>query len=113
MSETQYASLVGFIQFDPEKKTVNGQDILNFSVRAVGFQGQPLVQVTLWSEWAGEFDGFSKGDFVAIDGKYSLGSGKYHNVSAYKVFRNGELLVSAERESAPSAGGPSPAGGAF
>lgn len=107
MSEKQYASLAGFIAFDPETKdNVNGQTILNFSVRAIGFTGQPLVQVTLWGQWAEYFDAFEKGDFVAIDGGYrqNISNGNvYHNVSAGKVFHNGTLLVPADREDAPAA----------
>lgn len=83
---SNYASLVGFVQFDPQVRDVNGQQVKEFMVRAVGFQGQPLVKVTLWPEFADSFDLIQQGVYVAVDGKYNQGSGEggkvYHNLSA-------------------------------
>lgn len=104
--EKKYASVVGFVQFDPEEKVVSGQNILNFSVRAVGFIGQPLVQVTLWSEFEANFGDIYNGSFVAVDGRYTLNQGKYHNISASKLFVDGQIIEKGERsEGAPAAGG--------
>lgn len=83
----QYASLSGFVQFDPQEREVNGKPLFEFMVRAIGFIGQPLVKVTLWPELQGDADSIVKGTFVAVDGKYSQSpDGKYHNLSASSLF---------------------------
>lgn len=119
MSEgKKYASVVGFVQFAPEPKNIKGQNIVNFSVRAVGFTGQPLVQVTLWSEWEGDFDKVKLGDFVAVDGGYTgspaPNGGTYHNINASKLYVNGEVITKGERtEGSSGVPAPSSDGGAF
>ena len=85
----QYASLTGFVQFDPARRDVNGKSLFEFMVRAIGFQGQPLVKVTLWPELQGDAGRIFKGTYVAVDGKYSQnesGGKLYHNLSASSLF---------------------------
>lgn len=86
MANSEYPTVVGFIQFDPITRDVNGEQIREFTVNGVGFTGQPPVRVTLWSSHEGVE--VAKGDFVAVQGKYSQRESKgttYHNLNAYDV----------------------------
>lgn len=82
-------------------------------VRGVGFQGQPLVKVSLWPQFAAAYGKINKGDFVAVDGKYSsytTEAGKlYHSINAKYLQVNGEVIEPAETQprvaNAAAAGG--------
>lgn len=80
---------------------LNGQEAFKFRIRGIGFTGQPPVDVTLWPEWHESFDKIQQGSFVAVEGAYSMGkskdgSKKYHNLSATRLFIDGELQVKDE-----------------
>lgn len=85
----EYASAAGFVQFDVNDKEANGQDIREFTIRAVGTQ--KLVKVTLWPEFA--HVPVEKGYFVAVDGKFTQSLGQapdgspreYLNLSASNI----------------------------
>lgn len=85
----EYASAAGFVQFDVNEKEANGQEIREFTIRAVGTQ--KLVKVTLWPEFADV--PVEKGDFVAVDGKFTQSLGQapdgspreYLNLSASMI----------------------------
>lgn len=73
MADTQYVSAVGFVQFDPRERDANGQTVVDYTIRTPGTEGI-LVRVTVWPELQG--DEINKGDFLAVDGKLSIGSYK-------------------------------------
>lgn len=63
-----YATVVGFIQFDPNERDANGQTVRDVVVQAVGSGGKN-VRLTVWPEHGGT--PLAKGDFVAAQGKFS------------------------------------------
>jgi len=88
---SEYASAAGFIQFDVKEREVNGQDVRDIVIRAVG--SQKRVYITVWPDH--EETELNKGDFVAVDGKFQIrekendegDSVEYFNLSA------GQLVV--------------------
>ena len=111
--KAQYVSAMGFVQFDPHdpdveysgRVSLSGHDAFKFRIRGVGFTGQPPVDVTLWPEFEEAFDKIQQGSFVAVEGKYNMGkskdgSKKYHNISATRLFVDGELIVPNRSERA-------------
>lgn len=69
---SEYAVAMGFVQFDPKDKEVNGQAVRDITIKAAG--SQKLIGITLWPEYAGVE--VKKGDFVAVDGKFSSSLGQ-------------------------------------
>lgn len=67
----QYATAVGFVQFEPVWRDANGKDVVDYTIRTPGSDGS-LVRVTVWPELQG--DDIQKGDFIAADGKLTVGS---------------------------------------
>ena len=63
-----YATVVGFIQFDPNERDANGQEVRDVVVQAVGSGGKN-VRLTVWPEHGDT--PLAKGDFVAAQGKFS------------------------------------------
>ena len=99
--------MFGFVQFDPEStdpdkpnpKPVNGQDVYEFVIKGGGFQGQPLVKISLWPQFAEVHGKVKKGDFVAVDGKYDSYTGQsrtFHSINAKRLFINGQLIEPSE-----------------
>lgn len=73
MADAKYVSAVGFVQFDPRERDANGQKVVDYTIRTPGTEGV-LVRVTVWPELqAAEVE---KGDFIAVDGKLTIGSYK-------------------------------------
>lgn len=68
MADSDYVSVAGFVQFDPNEKEANGKTVTEFFVKTLGGDGKN-VRVTLWPEIEAEAP--AKGDFVAVDGKFS------------------------------------------
>lgn len=86
MSEKTYATVAGFVQFDPQERDVNGKTVRDVTVKAIG--SQKLVRITVWPEHSEtEID---KGHFLVADGVFSTstgqgkdgGSREYLNLSA-------------------------------
>lgn len=71
MADSQYVSANGFVQFDPVEREANGQNIVDYTIKTPGTDGV-LVRVTVWPELQG--DKIEKGDFLAVDGKLTIGS---------------------------------------
>lgn len=96
-----YATVAGFIQFDVNERDVNGQEVRDVTVRAIGTQ--KLVKVTVWSDFSDV--PLAKGDFIVADGKFSTNEGQakdgtpitYLNLSASNLLRL-EPAERAERE---------------
>lgn len=66
-----YATAMGFVQFDPVSREANGQTVVDYTIKSPGPEGN-LVRVTVWPELQG--DTISKGDFLAVDGKLTISS---------------------------------------
>lgn len=105
MSETQYRSFIGMVQFDPVEREAAGKDVRNVTIREVGLKDQAqLISITLWPNHAAiEVE---KGDIVFVDGKFTPNKGKdgegnpktYFNVSAnaFKVLAKADYGVETE-----------------
>jgi len=66
-----YATAVGFVQFEPVEREANGQTVIDYTVKSPGAEGN-LIRITVWPELQG--DKIEKGDFIAVDGKLTLSS---------------------------------------
>ena len=89
---SEYRTITGFVQFDPTDRDVNGKDVRSVTVKQTGLKDQSqLVSITVWPDHA--HVEIEKGDFVAIDGKFSVNKGKdgegnpktYFNLSASTI----------------------------
>lgn len=81
----QYRTVTGFVQFEPNEREANGQQVRQILVQQAGGEGAN-IRVTLWPE----FEGVSveKGDFVAASGKLTKNTVKgttYLNLSAREL----------------------------
>lgn len=82
MADAVYRTVTGFVQFDPNEREANGQDVRDILVQQAGGEGVN-IRVTVWPEFAGME--IRKGDFVAISGKLTKNTAKgktYLNLSA-------------------------------
>jgi single-stranded DNA-binding protein len=69
----EYATANGFVQFDPVEREANGQNIIDFTIKTPGTDGI-LIRVTAWPELqTPTVLGVEKGDFLAVDGKLTIG----------------------------------------
>lgn len=85
MADRQYATALGFVQFDVDERDVNGQVVRDVTIRTPGTapDGGKLLRVTLWPEFAAE--SVEKGDFIAVDGTVDVrqvGDKTYVNMNA-------------------------------
>lgn len=112
MAGSEYRTIFGTIQFDPNDRDVNGKAVKSFTVRSAGVKDQSqLVSCTLWPSHKADFDKVVKGAAVVIDGKYSVNNGKdgegnpkvYHNLSVAKILFLGELDGGEEVETTSAA----------
>jgi hypothetical protein len=86
MSDKEYRSAAGFVQFDPRPREAAGKPVRDILIRAVGDHKQ--YSVTVWPSH-GHID-IKKGDFVVVDGEYNARPAQtktgeqvtYHNLSA-------------------------------
>lgn len=67
----EYVSACGFVQFDPREREANNQKVIDYTIKTTGTDGV-LIRVTVWPELQDE--DIEKGDFVAVDGKLTVGS---------------------------------------
>lgn len=72
LADKTYATVAGFVQFDPRERDVNNQTVTDIVVKAIG--SQKLVRITVWPEF--EVGEISKGDFVAADGVFTTSVGQ-------------------------------------
>ena len=108
MADNQYVSVAGFVQFDPNEREANGKKVTEFFLKSLGGDGKN-VRVTLWPEIKAETP--QKGDFVAVDGKYSTstyqaqdGSQRTsYQISAVYFAKLGEAAPREDREVVASA----------
>ncbi len=78
----EYATAIGFVQFDVDERDVSGQTVRDVTIRTPGADGK-LVRVTVWPEFSDT--AIEKGDFVAVDGVFearTVGDKTYLNMSA-------------------------------
>lgn len=109
MSETQYRTFIGIVQFDPVDREAAGKDVRNVTIRQVGLKDQAqLISITLWPTHEGIK--VAKGDIVIVDGKFAVNKGKdgegnpksYFNVSANAFAVIGKADYGVETESTAS-----------
>lgn len=71
MAETaKYVTAEGFVQFDPIVREANGKTVTDVTLKTPGGEGV-LVRVSIWEEIEVPFE-LEKGDWVAVDGKFSI-----------------------------------------
>ena len=84
-------------------------------IRGVGFQGQPLVKISMWPQFSAVHGKLKKGDFLAVDGKYSQytseGGKTYHSINAKNLMVNGQVIEPVESDG-PRVTNPTAAAGA-
>ena len=98
MADSQYATAIGFVQFDVTEREANGQTVRDATLRTPGTEGS-LIRVTLWPDF--DEANVQKGDFIAVDGKIEVREvdGKtYINMNANKLHHKGQDYATAERE---------------
>lgn len=86
MSDKQYGTVAGIIQFPVTEHEVNGKQIRRATVRALG--SGKSVQITVWDQYAAV--PLEKGDFIVVDGQVSQNVSQkadgtpvtYNNISA-------------------------------
>ena len=89
MSESEYRTAAGFIQFDPRQRPAGGKQVRNVTIRAIGSQN--YVDITVWPEH--DDVALEKGMFIVADGKFSTNAGQdkdgnprtYYNLSATNI----------------------------
>jgi hypothetical protein len=106
MSDVQYRTFIGIVQFDPADREAAGKAVRNVTIRQVGMKDQAqLVSITLWPNH--EAIKVAKGDIVIVDGKFAVNKGKdgegnpktYFNVSANAFAVLGKADYGVETES--------------
>lgn len=104
MSEKQYATASGHIQFDPATRDLNGKTLRDIVIRAAG--SQKNVRITVWPDHADV--ALAKGDWVSADGAFEVREhdGKtFNNLSAYFL----TVVPQVPRSGAPAASSTTPA----
>ena len=109
----EYATVAGLIQFDPKQLTTkDGKNVRDIAVRAIG--NNKLVNITVWPEK--DHIPLSKGDFVVVDGKFSMSTWQNKNgeqQTSYNVSANTLMRFGNETSSAtPAAPAATPAAAA-
>ena len=105
MAEAQYVVTSGIVQQFGDKPVSDTREVgdgvvTDFTIKTLTTQS--LVKISLWDDLSGIE--VSKGDFAAVDGKYTVSEdGKYHNISATSI----AILPGTTR--APRGDGPSKA----
>jgi len=114
MAESQYRTIFGVVQFDPQERQANGKDVLSVTIRAAGVKDQSrLVSCTLWPSHKALFGSIAKGDAVVVEGKYAVNNGtdgdgnpkQYHNLSVAGILKLGSLDTGEETERTNSGSG--------
>ena len=85
MSDKQFATVAGIVQFEVETREANGKELREATIRAIG--SGKMVRITLWDQF--EDLEVEKGDFIVADGeaKQNTKDGKtYNNLNAYRVY---------------------------
>ena len=90
MADAKYIGIAGFIQFDVKERDVGERKVRDIVVRPVNSMTGQNFYVTLWPDFKDV--ALEKGDFVAIEGKYSKvdkdtedGPRTYHNLSCQRI----------------------------
>lgn len=81
LSDNEYLTVTGTIEFDPEQKEANNKQITSFTVTG---PGQIKIRVTVWPELKIPAGLLKKGLPVGVRGKYTQ-NGEYHNISATSI----------------------------
>jgi hypothetical protein len=105
MSNTEYLTVAGLVQFDPRSRDAGGKQVRDVVIKSIG--GNKQISITIWPDFA--HVPVNKGDFIVADGSYTSKvaqdkEGKevtYHNLSANVLF----VAASAQKagQAAPSA----------
>lgn len=91
MSEAQYRTVIGIVQFEPREGEAAGKPIRSVTIREVGFKEQAVrVYLTVWPSHSDVE--IKQGDVIIAEGKYTRGSGEkdgksvtYHNISVNRI----------------------------
>lgn len=72
MSDKQYETVRGVVQFDPREREVNGKKVIDIAVRDRGSDGaSKLINITIWPEFLLK-EPVKKGDGIMADGSVEL-----------------------------------------
>lgn len=67
LSDKEFATAVGFVQFDVKTREANNQEVRDVVIKTPG-KGQ-YIRITVWPEFD-DVD-IEKGDFIAVDGVFT------------------------------------------
>lgn len=103
-SDKLYVTAVGFIQFDPQEREVNGKAVTDVVIKTPGGDGKN-IRITIWPEFVLP-EKLEKGDFIAVDGTFdsSTYQGKDGDtktslqISPYKLAILGKPVARTERD---------------
>lgn len=105
----EWATVNGFVQFQPEEREANDVTVRDITVRPSGTD-KPLIRITLWPEWIEALEEagieLEEGDFVAADGQYEERTGQakdggkrtYRNLNSINKLAVTKGLKRKERE---------------
>lgn len=104
MPDKTYVTTIGFVQFDPNVRDVNGKNVTDVTVKTPGGDGK-LVRITVWPEFKLDKP-IERGDLVAADGTFSSSTYQAQDgsqrtslqISAFSLNVNGKRIERAERE---------------
>lgn len=109
MSEATYMGVSGFIQFDPKEREVGERTVRDIVVRPTNSSSGQNFYVTLWPDFKDVE--LEKGEFVAIEGKYSATTKEdktYHNLSCQRIAVRGETIQAPKPETVNTGSGDAP-----
>lgn len=69
MADKTYATVNGFVQFEPKERDANGQNVRDIAIKPANGDPNKLIRVTLWPEF--DHAPVEQGDAVMADGAFS------------------------------------------
>jgi hypothetical protein len=66
VADSDFKTIVGSVEFDPETRTVQGKEVLDISLRSTTGK---KVRATLWPNLKAYFDKVEKGQLLGLKGK--------------------------------------------
>lgn len=101
-----YRSFSGFVKFEPKEAEAGGKDVRQIVFRNCGIKEQAIdVRATLWPSH--ERVEVEQGDFVAVEGKFTVNKTEdktYFNLSVSRISVNGSKPDEGVREETTNGG---------
>jgi len=98
VSDVQYVTALGFVQFEPVERDANGKQITEFVIKTPGGDGKN-IRVTVWPETT--LGPVVIGDFIAVDGKFTSSTYQAQDGSTKTSLQISASYIAKLGESAP------------